>query len=167
MLWGVFKIVNFPPGGIIRFLLSAILAYVSVSFIAPQELMVILQSYTALGITLTTIFPFIAIIFFSVALLGGREAGKITVAKVLAQLSLWLAYAVVLIYKLIGLVLTNPYFEWNALAVITGGFAVIAILIVFFHKCWVGLIASWGRYLQALSYKEVKALVKEAGKKTP
>lgn len=165
LLWGIFKVVNFPPGAVIRFLLSAILAYISVSFIAADELMVILQSYTALGITLTTVLPFIAIIFFSVALLGGGKAGQITVAKVLAQLLLWLAYAVILIYKLAVLILTNDAFEWNVLALITLGFAIISIGIVFFHKRWVGMVASWGRYLQALKISEVKTLVKEAEKK--
>ena len=57
-------------------------------FLKLDEIFSGLIGYSALGMTVITIIPFIAIIFFSVRLLEGR----VNAAKIITQILVWIFY---------------------------------------------------------------------------
>jgi len=64
----IYPIIKLIPGmkdhPTIQAVVAGIIAFLSVFYIAPGELYGVLQSYTALGITLTAVIPFMILLFF-------------------------------------------------------------------------------------------------------
>jgi len=101
LIYSSLSYVNFPDtfsssGGssFVRFLISFIVGIIATFAITSSELLTILQSYTALGITLTLFFPIMILMFFS--LVTAKKASPI---GIFGQKILWLIYSVYLFIK--------------------------------------------------------------------
>jgi len=82
----------------LSFVISGIIAYLSVAFLAPAELFAAMQSYSALGVTLTAIIPFIIILAFAYKLVEKPTPGNILAQKL--ALGIFVAF---LTYKVFAL----------------------------------------------------------------
>ena len=85
----------------IQFLLGITISFLATAYITPKEVFTILTTYTALGLTLSVIVPFLIIIFFSAMLLSNEKISHMTIAKIMMEVMLWLFFIGFLIYKLI------------------------------------------------------------------
>ena len=100
----IFSSLNFakmPENGFLQFLLAIIISFLATAYITPEEVFTVLTTYTALGLTLSVIVPFIILIFFSAMLLSNEKISQMTVAKVMMEVMLWLFFVAFLLYKLI------------------------------------------------------------------
>lgn len=92
---------KFPDNSFIQFLLGIIISFLATAYITPEEVFTILTTYTALGLTLSVIVPFLIMIFFSAMLLSNEKISHMTIAKIMMEVMLWLFFICFLIYKLI------------------------------------------------------------------
>jgi len=92
---------KFPDNSFIQFLLGITIAFLSTAYITPEEVFTILTTYTALGLTLSVIVPFLILIFFSAMLLSNEKISHMTIAKIMMEVMLWPFFIGFLIYKLI------------------------------------------------------------------
>lgn len=92
---------KFPDNNFIQFLLGITISFLATAYITPKEVFTILTTYTALGLTLSVIVPFLIIIFFSAMLLSNEKISHMTIAKIMMEVMLWLFFIGFLIYKLI------------------------------------------------------------------
>ena len=102
LIWGALSFAKFPPSGVFQALIAIPVSFLATAYITPTEVFTILTSYTALGITLTFILPFIILLFVSAMLLSNDKIRQMSVPKIMMEVFLWLFYFVVLIYKMIA-----------------------------------------------------------------
>ncbi len=93
-----FPFLEEPRFDLIVWVISFIVAFLATFYIAPAEVYGILQSYTALGITLTSVVPFIIILLFMYKLAEDPKPAKIIMMRLVGVF-----FAVFLIYRLVAL----------------------------------------------------------------
>jgi hypothetical protein len=92
---------KFPDNSFLQFLLGISISFLATAYITPAEVFTALTTYTALGLTLSVIAPFLVMIFFSAMLLSNEKISQMTIAKIMLEVMLWLFFVGFLIYKLI------------------------------------------------------------------
>lgn len=111
----IFSILRFTGffNGLMCFILSTIVSFLSIAYVTPEELYAIVMTYSALGLTLMIFVPFIIFVLFSAMLLvpfslKHRELtiypdrGKTKMFQYLIVSALWLMYLGVLVYLAIS-----------------------------------------------------------------
>lgn len=165
LIFASFNAAKFPKNMALQWLIAIPIAFLATAYIAPKEIMSILTTYSALGIALSVVVPFIVMIFFSSMLLS---YGKTTVGKIMAQVFLWFVFGVVLAYKLImGIISGEVSIGLNAVFIVTFG-AFIVVLFIFVKnkkfRTWVmklGLeIRHWEGEYEQLSLKKANDMAK-------
>jgi len=141
-LWGIISLFfERGRGGLIKFL-SLPFAFAMVYFLKLDEIFSGLIGYSAMGMTVITIVPFVAIIFFSVRLLEG----KVNAAKIITQILVWIFYLVFLIYFLVRAAFFSPGIKYNVVVIIFMVIGIIAsIIIIWKNEHWRNFIAKLGR----------------------
>jgi len=81
---------------IVRFLFSALVAFLSAAYVTPQEVYMMLISYGAMGMIIGAIIPLIILVFFSI------EMAKEGVGGLLISQITWVGFALFLVVKLIS-----------------------------------------------------------------
>lgn len=82
----------------IRVIFSLLVAFLATAYITPEEVFVLLTSYTALGLAIGSIIPFIFLFFLTVK--ASEKGGPV----VFLQYFSWLAFTTWMVYKFILLV---------------------------------------------------------------
>jgi len=80
----------FEGHGFLMFIFSFILAFLATAYIAPTEIYSLINSYTALGLTLTTLFPLLVLLAFTVKAAKNTSGGR--VGLILFQQLMWILY---------------------------------------------------------------------------
>ena len=148
LIFSVLRMTNFPPGGGIQFVLSVVVSFLAIAYITPEEVLVIISTYTSMGVVLTTIVPFLILCFFTTALVapiaivrGATVTRAVSLPQVLLSLLMWICFCGYSAYRLI-LGLIDGSFSWPAVPVIimtiTTG---VAMLFLFFHSRFMNWIA--------------------------
>jgi len=93
----------------IGYLIGIIVGFLATWYLTPADVYVILASYTALGMTLSTIIPFVILFLFSVAMFNPFKRGsqgeelydhrKINIYSAIIVSFMWLLFTGFLIYK--------------------------------------------------------------------
>ena len=110
----------------ISWLISAIIAILSTAYIAPADILSLMTSYTALGLTITTLIPLALLIGFTYqSTTSDRENAGMRIMQYLAWI-IFLAYSV---YRFL-VAITNPTAYSQPVAWIVGASAVIALFFV-------------------------------------
>ncbi len=111
LIYSALTYANFPDtfagsgGAVTRLLISVIVGLLATFAITTNELLAMLQSYTALGITLTLFFPIMILMFFTIV--TARAASPI---GIFGQKIIWIIYSVYLFAKTaIYLIIANKY----------------------------------------------------------
>jgi hypothetical protein len=135
LIWGALSFAKFPPAGIFQALIAIPVGFLATAYITPTEIFTILTSYTALGITLSFVLPFMIMLFVSAMLLSNETVRQMSIPKVLLEVFLWIFYLIILGYKLIeGLVSGQIEFGLSLTVVIMFGIFLITLIIVTFNK---------------------------------
>ncbi len=85
---------DFPESDIVKVLLSFVVGFLGTVLISNNEVISILQSYSALGVTLTLFFPILILGFFSVVV-----ASKANPIGIYLQRIMWLIYSIYLFIR--------------------------------------------------------------------
>ncbi|MCK4647390.1 hypothetical protein KAT24_00480 [Candidatus Pacearchaeota archaeon] len=155
---GALSFINFPKSGFLRFLLGLGVSFLTVIYITPGELYNILAAYTALGLTLTSVLPFIVMLGTSAMLVSNEKISEMNPGKILLEVGLWVVWSLFLLYRLIKLwAEKGTYMIFKE-----GGFVLIiilalSVLIIVFNKPFRDWISKIG-----LEVREKRAKVKRA-----
>ena len=126
MIWAILDGVNIFGEASKKFNwgIALIVSFLSVAYLVPSDLYLILISYSALGLTLGAIFPFLLLAFWYVQLhRSGNTAGRVF-SKIL-----WIAFMGFLIYKL---------FAGYGQLTTAGGWTYLAIIVLSVLWFWFG-----------------------------
>ncbi|VVB83266.1 Uncharacterised protein [uncultured archaeon] len=135
LIWGALSFAKFPPSGVFQALIAIPVSFLATAYITPTEVFTILTSYTALGITLTFILPFIILLFVSAMLLSNEKIRQMSIPKIMMEVFLWIFYMVVLGYKLIaGLISGQIQLGLTLPIIIMMAVFLISLLIVVFNS---------------------------------
>jgi hypothetical protein len=100
LIYSALAYVKFPDNAALRMLLSVVVGFLSVFMISSSELLAILESYKALGLSLTIFLPIFILAFFTFVV--ATEAKPF---GILAQKILWVIYSGYLFLKTGSLIL--------------------------------------------------------------
>lgn len=136
LIWGALSFAKFPTKNVAFQALIAIpVGFLSTAYITPNEVFTILTSYTALGITLSFLVPFIILIFVSAMLVSNEKINNMSVPKVLLEVFLWIFFTVILAYKLIsGMVTGQIELAPSLPMIIMAAVFLISVLFVIFNS---------------------------------
>lgn len=154
LLFSIFTSVSFPPNFFVRWLIAIPIAFLSIAYVTPSEILSIINTYSALGITLSVILPFFIVLFFSAALMSVKKIKELTAGRILAEVAVWMLFTAFLIYKLIAGMFAGSSFGINM--IIIGFTALVSLMIVMFNKAFRG----WVRRISL----EIKRYRAEAGR---
>lgn len=122
VILAIFTILNMtgiPEYKSLQWVFSILVGFLAVGYIAPAEIFAVLSTYSALGLTIMSIIPFVVMVLFSAAILSpykriedlgaeGQETkkwvaapGRVTVGKVVLVQMAWAFYTLFLAYKVI------------------------------------------------------------------
>lgn len=144
-------------GGTISFFVALIVSFLSMAYLTPDELFVIVATYSALGLTLSVIIPFIILLFSTAVMLSpfryhhNRTKEDITYDSAslnpfrMAVISvLWLTFLGFMIYKDIVFYKTGMPFS-GILGIVMIVITVISLFMLFFGgKLVRRLMENWG-----------------------
>jgi hypothetical protein len=138
LIWGALSAAKFPKHTALQALLAIPVAFLATAYITPEEVFTILQSYTALGITLSFIVPFIIMLLISAMLISDEKTSNITPVKIILECFLWLFFIVILGYKMIsGIVSKQLDFGLNLTILIMLAVLIISTFILLVNKRFV------------------------------
>ena len=110
VLFGALRFANFPPskvksdgtkkGNFLQFVLALTISFVGLAFLTPPQILALATGYQAAMVAVVAILPFIALLFISISLISNEKLSQMAIAKVMAQLALWLFYVLFMIYFL-------------------------------------------------------------------
>jgi hypothetical protein len=168
LIFSALKFANFPSftkadgtsgGGFLQFLLALIVSFLATAFITPEEVFVMLVSYSALGLTLGSLLPFIVIIFFSAMLVSNERINQMSVAKMMLEVVIWFMWVGFLIYRFIKL-----WVEQGTLTVLWQGGGIVMLVVFFlsliiliFNKKFRGWIQNLGTELIKAKERAISA----------
>ncbi len=173
-VWSILDFSGLFSSRLVEWIVAIIVSFLSVAYIAPNELWVLLTSYKGLGLTLMFIVPLVILGLFTIriAAVGGARG-------VLLQYLFWGVYLLFLIASFInGIIigkikLTDP-FAWIYIIIMA-----IVVLVIIFNRQLIGWLGE--KTLEAesaaagmtiarsvrLRKLEAKALEELAGSKSP
>ena len=138
----------------IKFILALSVSYLATAYITPDEVFGLVQSYTALGLTLTSILPFVFLFLFSAKFLSAAKWGD--AGKVMLDRVLWIVFTLFLGYRVGVLYFSETAYGFVVFG-ITGISFIAASIIVFAHWKYVGVIKDINRKLLEEKSKDVAA----------
>jgi len=101
LIFASFNFAKFPDSVFLQALIAIPVGFLVTAYITPAELFTVLTVYSALGLTLSVILPFAILLFFSSMLLSNEKIKRMTVGKILLQVSIWALFVGFMIYKVI------------------------------------------------------------------
>jgi hypothetical protein len=112
LIFSILRMTNFPPGGGLQFIIALLVSFLGVAYIAPEEVFVIVSTYTSLAVVLTSIIPFLVLCLFTTALVapirmnrGQNVITAVSLPNVLLSILVWLFFSIYSVVRLIiGLV---------------------------------------------------------------
>lgn len=164
LIFGAFNFAKFPDSTFLQGILAIPIAFLFTAYITPSELFTVLTTYSAAGLTLSVIIPFVVLLFFSSMLLSNEKIRSMTIGKIVLEVALWLLFIGFLIYKLIvgypGISLSS------GVAIIMFIVLGLSLLIFLFNKYFRGWIRKIGleiRRAKADVESSARDLEKKAG----
>jgi len=136
LIWGALSFAKFPPQGAFQALIAIPMGFLVTAYITPTEVFTILTSYTALGITLSFLLPFMILLFVSAMLTSNEKVRQMSIPKVMLEVFLWIFYIIILGYKLISGLISGQIQLGLTLPIIimVGVFGISCLILVFNSK---------------------------------
>jgi uncharacterized membrane protein len=136
-------------------ILSIVVGFLSMAYITPDEVFVIMTSYSALGFVLSGGLPFFALIYFTAILAAGTgDTATVKIGKKAMAISTWIAFTAFIGYRAM----------WgNAAAADAGGY--IALSWILFGACVLGLVFAIKPLWNLIEKHVEKSIIKTAKQK--
>lgn len=129
LVWSVLDMLGFIQSQAVKWAASLVIAFLSVSYLTPTDVWLLLTNYEALGLTLLFVLPLIILFLFTfrIVVVGGAWG-------VVIQWGMWLMYFLFLIYEYVngyttGRIKTNEPTSWLFIVVL-----VIVGVMVFLNR---------------------------------
>lgn len=162
-VWSLIDFSDLIPSRIVTWTASAIIGFLSVAYIAPQQIWVLLTSYNALGLTLIFFVPLIILALFTlrVASSGGAKS-------ILFQWLIWIIYFGFLIGSFVRGILNNQINMQDSFTWIYLGAIILVAILVFFNNQIIRFLSNVEREQEAeraenITRKSVRLRKIEAG----
>jgi len=110
---------GFPESAFLRIILSIVTGFLATFFISTGEILTMMISYSALGVTLTVFFPIMILIFFTIGVAKKASPTGIFFSKII-----WLIFSIYLFLKAGFLLLVKFYAEKSVSGVVPSGDAI-------------------------------------------
>ncbi len=122
----------FPRATVITSIISILVAFLATAYITPDEIYSVLISYTALGLTLSTLLPLAIMMGLTYRAIVAIE-GK--AALLILQFIGWILFAAYSVYRVIyGIYVAEEGYIWTNWIILA--IAVLALIMVIFNK-WI------------------------------
>ncbi len=158
LIFSSLNFAKFPDSTFLQGLLAIPIGFLFTAYITPSELFTVLTAYSAAGLTLSVIIPFIVLLFFSSMLLSNEKISSMTVGKVIVEVSLWLLFVGFMIYKLIA---GYPEVSLSSgVAIVMFAVLGLSLLVLVFNKAFRGWVRGIG-----IELKRAKAEVESEARK--
>ena len=121
---------------VIRWVLSILISFLATMYLAPEEVYAMLVSYSALGLTLGSLVPFLILAGFTFSAIKSGEP-----TQIILQWIAWIMFAAFMVYRSIMVFI---YERANVSVTVTAillGMAIVALFMVLFNKQIIGIIA--------------------------
>ena len=173
LIFSVFRMANFPPGGGLQFILALLVSFLAIAYITPDELYVVISTYTSMGVVLSMIVPFFILCLFTTSLVspikikGGKTVTHaVSLPQVLLSILMWLMFCGYSTWRLFQGFFIDKTLHLPALpAIVMLAGTFIAFCLLFFHKKFmIGIAKIAGGILQ--SEAVANAAVVKAGRVT-
>jgi hypothetical protein len=135
LIWGAFSFAKFPPNAGLQALFAIPIGFLATAYITPSEIFTILTSYTALGIVLSFILPFVIFLFVSAMLLSNEHVKQLSIPKIMLEVFLWIFYIVILGYKMVTGIIRGEADTTLTIVIMIGMF-VISLFILIFNRAF-------------------------------
>ena len=143
---GEFPPVEVTSASTYRWLMAVPISFLAVAFITPDDFLGVLNTYSALGLTLSIFLPFAVVLLYTA---GVFKKEQITLPNLLLANLMWVLFSLFLVYRTIVLFATEGA-GIGAVMAITVGAAIISLIITFnfkwFSKKIVGM-SNFGKQL--------------------
>lgn len=121
---------------LIKVSISVIVSFLSIAYLTPTEIWLILASYNAMGATLLTLIPIMILMLFSyrMILVGGAKG-------VIFQYLIWIFYGIFLTIKILIQIFGEGWFTNGIVGVLYIVGLIITLIAIFFNKpirTWLG-----------------------------
>jgi hypothetical protein len=134
VIWGALNFAQIPDNAGFQALIAFPAAFLATAYLTPGEVLAALQSWDALGLTLTFVLPFMIAVLISSMFFSSGKSRRMTVGKILVGLLLWLTLAGVQIYKFVeGLILGKIPWALNMTLMISFGITLLTCLVLAFQ----------------------------------
>ncbi len=97
-IYAILEMLTFPNGVFLRLVLSLIIGFLATIYITPNEAWALAQSYSALGITIGAIIPFIILVGFTIITVT-HAAKSNTGMEFFFQYIGWVVFAIVMVVR--------------------------------------------------------------------
>ena len=102
LVWSILEASQIVKNNGIRWVISIIVAFLGVAYLAPNDIWGLLLSYNALGLTLLFLLPTAILFFFTLRIIKvGGSSGVVT------QYLIWIIYFIFIIYRFIMSITEN------------------------------------------------------------
>ncbi|MEN9626457.1 MAG: hypothetical protein RL557_785 [archaeon] len=138
--WSLIDFSGLLPSQILSWIVAGIIAFLSIAYVAPAQVWVLMRGFDAYGLTITFFIPLIALGLFTL-----RVADHGSVNGIIAQRIIWGVYAVFLVWSFVTGILNNEInmqdpFSWIYLVMVG-----IIILIVIFNTTFIRALSNMER----------------------
>ncbi|MBS3080280.1 hypothetical protein J4221_02315 [Candidatus Pacearchaeota archaeon] len=136
-VWSILDFGGIIPSKTVTWIISFMIAFLSIAYVAPQQIWILLTGFDALGLTLIFFVPLIVLGLFTlrVAAVGGARG-------VLAQRLIWFVYFLFLVGNFVSGMVNNRINVSEPFAWVYIGAIFLVICVVFFNKFiikWLGI----------------------------
>jgi len=164
LIFSALNFAKFPDSTFVQWIIALPVGFFVTAYITPSEIFAILTTYTALGLTLSAIIPFIILLFFSSMLLSNEKIRHMTVGRVILQFALWFLFIGFLFYKIITGYGDNKLSE--GVLWVMGIVLALSVLIVIFNKWfrkWIRKMGLEVKTAKAEAESTERSLERQAG----
>ena len=125
LIWGILDTTGLIKNGLINFGISIVVAFLSTAYLLPSEIISVMQTYSALGLTIGVIFPFAVVLLFT---FGAVKSQDLTGTVI--QYILWIVFTFFIFYRLL-----ISFDQASApVSIMIGIIAIACMIMVFFNK---------------------------------
>jgi len=116
--------------------ISAIIGFLATAFLLPTDIMSLLLSYSALGLTITTLIPLALLIGFSYQ--AAKSEGN--AGMIMIQWVAWIIFLLYTIYKTFSAYNDTQVYSWPVALIVLGS-AILALIATVFNRSLLRMIA--------------------------
>ena len=130
---------------------SLIVGFLSMAYITPDEVYSIMTSYSAMGFVMSSVVPFLILMFFTLDLSGKEGDAKTQVGYNVIATLMWAGFSLFMVVRAVGADEGSPLLTW--------GLAIAAIIMTISIKPFMAYIGKQVHKTKLDTYKEAGEMI--------